>query len=308
LVTAAAGCAALVAFAALGTVGRDAGPAMAGYLGLAHLVLLAGWPALVLGVLVHRWWLWLPAGLASALDLRAWWTATPPGPVGGGADALRVVTANLFYRNASGAASWAIIAAATPDVVLLQEVSSVSASWLPPAGWHAQVVSRDDDAFGVAVLTRRAPMACEVIELGGLPQLRVTLRHSGRDIAVWSVHPKAPVTVSADRLWRRQLAELGDRLAAEGADVVIVGGDVNASPAHPPFAALLTLAGLTDARGPRRRLGATWPSSWKSWPPIPPRSMALDHVLVRGASVVSVRVLPAAASDHHPLLVELGLG
>lgn len=130
----------------------------------------------------------------------------------------------------------------------------------------------------------------------------------GRDIAVWSVHPKAPVTVSADRLWRRQLAELGDRLAAEGADVVIVGGDVNASPAHPPFAALLTLAGLTDARGPRRRLGATWPSSWRSWPPIPPRSMALDHVLVRGARVVSVRVLPAAASDHHPLLVELGLG
>jgi len=288
---------------------RPRSPLTAAASGVAPYVLQVGWPCLVVGLVLPRWWLVAPAAICSAAGLVAAARAAPRGTADPSApgELLRIVTANLFYCNDNGAGTWPAIEAYNPDVVLLQEVSSRSANWLPPPGWQANVDVRTD-AFGTAVLTRVPTIAAERVDLDGLPQLKIRTRIGHREITALSVHPRAPVDRNSERQWRRQFRALSDIVSADGAEILVVAGDFNATPTHGPMRKLLRLTGLVDARPKHRRLQNTWPSGQRGSPMLVRRPiMALDHVLVRGAVVRSVKVLRGGTSDHHPLAVELAL-
>jgi len=306
--------------AALVAAGRDGGPLMAVWVGFSPLLLQSGWVALAgalaAGVLSGQWLVAAPVAMTSAITgvigVRTWWMASAPaetrpdefdGRPGAG---LRVITANVFYRNANAASAWDVLAAATPDVVVLQEISATSGSWLPPAGWHCVSVVRED-AFGSAILSRTPFIASSTFELVGLPQIRAVIRHEGREVVVYCVHPAAPAGRGADVRWRRQFAELTQRLTREPPGPVVVGGDFNATPLHRPFRDLLTESGFRDARPRRRSLFATWPSGGAGSPLGVPRVMSLDHVLVRGAGVRSADLLPPTSGDHLPVAVDIAL-
>lgn len=305
----AAACGLLILLAVAVVSDRPHGPVTAAASGVAPFVLQVGWPCLVLGLAAPRWWLAAPAAVCSVAGLAVAAMAAPRGTADPQApgDTLRVVTANLFYMNDNGADTWPIIEAFNPDLVLLQEVSTTSAGWLPPPGWHAEIDSRTD-AFGTAVLTRIPALASERVDLGGLPQLMIQARVGDHEISALSLHPRAPVSLKSDRQWREQFRALVELVTRESAKILVVAGDFNATPVHGPMRSLLRTTGLVDARPRRRRFQNTWPSGQYGSPTLVRRPiMSLDHVLVRGAAVRSVRVLHGGTSDHHPLAVELAL-
>ncbi len=285
------------------------GPLGAATAGLPTFQALVAAAMMAFGFVVGLWWVSILAGLSAVAATVGVARTTAPGGSAesvGSDERLRVVTANLFYRNERAHECWAAIEAFNPDVVLLQEVSPLSGRWLPPPGWHVEIDPRND-AFGTAALTRGAPTDCRWIDIGGLPQLRLTVEVAGTEVTAWSLHPCAGVTRRTDRLWRCQLEELAPLLRSEDG-VVIAAGDFNATAAHGPFRRLLHRAELSDARPSRRRLLGTWPSGGAGSPRfVPHRLMTLDHVLVRGARVVSVQILRSTTSDHHPVAVELAI-
>ena len=75
-----------------------------------------------------------------------------------------------------------------------------------------------------------------------------------------------------------------------------MAGDLNAGEMD---SSLAPLAGrLRDAA---RDVGNGPSFTWPAWAP----AVAVDHVMSRGLRPTSLRVLPATASDHRPLLVQL---
>lgn len=301
-------CGGLVVLAAVVFADRPRGPLTAASTALLPYVLQLSWPCLVVGLVAQRWWLVAAATAGCLTALIAAAAAAPRGTVQADAtgQAFRVVTANLFYGNDDGIDSWRAIEDFGPDLVLLQEASPRSAHWLPPAGWHVELNARTD-AFGTAVLTRTPPLSVERFDLAGLPQLQIRLQAGDVTVTALSVHPQAPVSRAAHQRWRRQFRELEQRVRGDGAAVLVLGGDFNATPLHGPMREFRRRSGLIHARI-HRRLQNTWPSGGHDTPPFAPRRMlALDHIFVRGAAVRSAQVLRVGRSDHYPLAVELAL-
>jgi endonuclease/exonuclease/phosphatase family metal-dependent hydrolase len=298
-----------LAFSFRARLGLDRGPVMALFIGLWHWLGIVGMLTTIVGIVSGTWWLWAlgVVALADGVDILARSAAPGLSDPDRRGPPLRVITANIYYRNPNGGGSWPALEASEPDVVLLQEVSAMSGSWLPPPGWHCASVLRDD-AFGTAILTREPLQSWNIVDLDGLPQLRAVLRHGGHDVVLYCVHPRAPATRAADAQWRRQFQALSALVQAEDDNaIVVVGGDFNASPLHRPFTALLRETGLVDARESGWGFDLTWPSGGAGSPFGLPLVMALDHVLVRNAAIRDVKIQGATTGDHLPVAIEIGL-
>ena len=161
------------------------------------------------------------------------------------------------------------------------------------------------DAFGVAVYSKLPLSDVEWFDLGdvGTPQVRATIEHDGRDIALYAIHLLPPAGLDNTRDTWRQLDELAQRIEAESIPVMIVG-DFNFTPRSAQAARLRAL-GLTEAhaQGGSGR-GATWPSTGlvSLAPGIRLDQVYLGEALACGRS----RVLARNGSDHRPILVDIG--
>jgi endonuclease/exonuclease/phosphatase family metal-dependent hydrolase len=147
----------------------------------------------------------------------------------------------------------------------------------------------------------------------------------GRVLLVYCVHLKSNRGDLAENISMREESarQLLDHVAAMekayaplGTVSVVIGGDFNTSPDDPKFAAektlpLLIQAGFRSAWEnvpfPQRVTLPSKPSRNPKYPPFP--DACFDHVLVKGARVVSARVdVPdPSPSDHRPVIVEIAL-
>lgn len=233
-------------------------------------------------------------------------------------DELTVVSWNLHYGvspfggvDLEGAA--ATIAAADPDVVLLQEVERgwVLGGGADMATWLARRLDMTvryapaaDRQFGNAVLARSELTDVVVTDLpyGAGPQERSALSATvttaaGEPVRVTSVHLQHRAENTPTRL--DQLATL---LAAEPVTgPTVVGGDLNAQPGWPELE-LLTDAGWVSAVDAAGDPGAlTSPSD----DPVE----RIDWVLGQGVTFTAAEVLTdVTTSDHFPLVVRLTMG
>jgi endonuclease/exonuclease/phosphatase family metal-dependent hydrolase len=238
--------------------------------------------------------------------------------------ALRIVSYNIRHGVGLDGAldlerTAAVLEALAPDVVLLQEVdercgrsgSVDQAAWLGERlGMQhrfASFMDYDGGRYGLATLSRAPIHASRVLPLPPGRQepraaLEVSLLVAGTVIRVANAHLDW-LDDSPERL--AQARALRDALAPLRGNPLVVGGDLNDTPASAALAVLLTAedSALTRATCAEADAGATFPAD-------EPRT-TIDHLLygpsgawhVSALAVVDERV----ASDHRPILIDLTL-
>jgi endonuclease/exonuclease/phosphatase (EEP) superfamily protein YafD len=236
---------------------------------------------------------------------------------------LKVVSANLWYRNDSYDAALNYFAASGADVIGIVEITPQGVATLAPLF--------KDYPYRVDCMDRMPP--CEIMLLSKYPFVKsyagridghspvITwgeIMFLGRPITVaethftWPLLPaksnanataagtlESPPLLDSDPLEQSQQARnLAQYLAGLGPDLVLMG-DFNSVPWSRTQSALRQATGL-DNRGP---IVPTWPAWSPFWLRLP-----IDHIFVRGAlQRVGFKSGYYVGSDHLPVEAEIAL-
>ncbi len=265
--------------------------------------------ALLLLIFLHseRWFL-LAATLVLAIP-NAWYVTpylTPfllgPSIVAAGRDDVEVVALNVDYRNHDHSAVRAYLDSASPDVILLAEVTDAWRDGLRflDADYPHQIGESRPDPWGMRVYSRRPLVEAELLDLGvaGTVHARIMLETDAGPLQIFAAHLYPPTNPRRAAQRNTQLLRLAARVRESDTPTAVIG-DLNVTPFSPYFDSLLNDGGLVDARRPAG-FHFTWPTSaLPLWIPI-------DHALANPAVRVSrVRRGPAVGSDHYPLEVSI---
>lgn len=219
---------------------------------------------------------------------------------------LRVAQANILLGGADMAALADQVRRHSIDVLLVEELTADAVSRLSDAGLDTQLpynyLSPHGGGSGTGIWSRYPLRDPERHHGFIFANLSVHVLVPGAAaVQVWAVHLSPPWPFPAF-VWVEEIQKLAELLARRDADAVIIGGDFNATHEHARFRDLVAKANLVDAAlaGARDRL-STFPRH-KLLP-----VLCLDHILVRGAQVVSAMRLDLVGSDHMGVLAQLRL-
>lgn len=294
----------LLALVVVRALGLERASALALPIGALPLTLLPAYAVLALAAALRRRGLALGAATVVAAHLLVVAPALGADELPAGASAaprLRVVTANLYVLNPEPEAAGRALLDLRPDVLVVPELSAQGLAGLEAAGLLAALphsVVRLGPREETVGLFSRLPLQDVTLRSAGgreLPRASVTV--GGREVRLLPAHPLPPVSV-LHGLWRASLADLAQAVR-EVSSPLVVAGDLNADRDHAVFRDLLD-AGLRDAHDARGRgLARTWPASR----PV----LHLDHVLVRGLTVLDVREAAVPGSDHKAVVADLAV-
>lgn len=271
-------------------------------------------PVLLAGVL--RRWCALAVGLAVlvALAVAVLPRAMPADRGRGVPDgaALRVLTVNLLYGEASAVAVVDLVRREHVDVLTTQELTSEGIAELDAAGLVTllphRVLRLRPEGGGSGVYAR-----LQLADRGGLGRATTFemavagLTYANRQIEVVAVHPMSPLPGGAVASWRRDLGLLPGPDPGDGLRLLV--GDFNATLDHGALRRLLRRGYLDAADEVGAGLTPTWPSGRATaLAAFDPPPVTIDHVLVeRGVAVAAVRVHDVPGSDHRAVLADLRL-
>lgn len=229
---------------------------------------------------------------------------------------IRVMTLNCRYGRANASQIIKLAKTHKIDTILLQEVSKKLVKNLEKLGIkhdfaHVQLGSANGHENGGfnAIYTRLSNVKSFgksiKIDAANVPIVTsVTCDSSAENLLITfaSAHPKSPMRGCA--AWSSgimALAKIGENHNENNVKkVTIIGGDLNSTPDHPSFRALLK-SGFLDASMQIGKRLETWPT-WQKWP-----NLALDHVLVKstGCNAIATeqRAIRVDGSDHFALIV-----
>lgn len=229
---------------------------------------------------------------------------------------IRVMTLNCRYGRANASQIIKLAKTHKIDTILLQEVSKKLVKNLEKLGIkhdfaHVQLGSANGHENGGfnAIYTRLSNVKSFgksiKIDAANVPIVTsVTCDSSAENLLITfaSAHPKSPMRGCA--AWSSgimALAKIGENHNENNVKKVkIIGGDLNSTPDHPSFRALLK-SGFLDASMQIGKRLKTWPT-WQKWP-----NLALDHVLVKstGCNAIATeqRAIRVDGSDHFALIV-----
>ncbi|MFP1704647.1 endonuclease/exonuclease/phosphatase family protein [Gardnerella vaginalis] len=229
---------------------------------------------------------------------------------------IRVMTLNCRYGRANASQIIKLAKTHKIDTILLQEVSKKLVKNLEKLGIkrdfaHVQLGRANGHENGGfnAIYTRLSNVKSFgksiKIDAANVPIVTsVTCNSSAENLLITfaSAHPKSPMRGCA--AWSSgimALAKIGENHNESNVKkVTIIGGDLNSTPDHPSFRALLK-SGFLDASMQIGKRLKTWPT-WQKWP-----NLALDHVLVKSiectAKATEQRAIRVDGSDHFALIV-----
>lgn len=232
---------------------------------------------------------------------------------------IRVMTLNCRYGRANASQIIKLAKTHKIDTILLQEVSKKLVKNLEKLGIkrdfaHVQLGRANGHENGGfnAIYTRLSNVKSFgksiKIDAANVPIVTsVTCNSSAENLLITfaSAHPKSPMRGCA--AWSSgimALAKIGENHNENNVKdvkkVKIIGGDLNSTPDHPSFRALLK-SGFLDASMQIGKRLKTWPT-WQKWP-----NLALDHVLVKSiectAKATEQRAIRVDGSDHFALIV-----
>lgn len=213
-----------------------------------------------------------------------------------GAHDIMAVQHNVSDENSDPEGTASALIEAAPDVVALEELTPSALSDYESvlgADYPHHVVEGTVGLWSKYPLSDVRPVDIKPKDIpeGWNRGLRTTARTPQGDIAVYVAHLPS-VRIRWNGLssgWRDESAGLlGDAIAAEELDKVILLGDLNST---------------VDDRGldpVTERMDSTGRSFAFSWPATLPVSR-IDHVMTRSMTVTDIRTLPATGSDHLPI-------
>ncbi|WP_422745661.1 endonuclease/exonuclease/phosphatase family protein [Mycobacterium sp. WMMD1722] len=268
---------------------------------------LCAFAALLLSVAARHW----PAAVAATgLSVTATAVQMPqylPAEARTGAVTVRVMTANVHLGQAD-TEQLARSAEDRADILAVQELTPSAArrlsSRLSPT-FPFRVVEARDEAAGAGLWSRypirdaqRIP-GYRMVMLSG----RVHIDDGGTDPTVVVGHMSGPWPQPvAD--WQADIAQASEtmRELARGANgaATVVMGDFNSTLDARPFRALLH-NGFRDAA---QQAGVGSPPTYPADSAVPPL-IAIDHVISRGATAVSLSAVALPGSDHRGLVATL---
>ncbi|HEX7062202.1 MAG TPA: endonuclease/exonuclease/phosphatase family protein [Woeseiaceae bacterium] len=243
---------------------------------------------------------------ANGLPLLPWLPAAHASLAAGanGGTELRIMSANVYYRNFDYAALLEQVRAVDPDVLGLLEVDR---DWLEGLSaleavypWRASYPQ--EGPWGLALYSKLPFEELPVSpyrEAGFQTAILVELAAGDRPVELVLAHVSAPTTPAKARLRNRQFARLGELLRSGDATARILAGDLNTTPFSPYYEDLLASSNLGSAAR-----GFGYQATWRAG--LGPLGIPIDHCLVSdGLRVLSFRTGSAFGSDHLPIIVEL---
>lgn len=274
---------------------------------IAWLVDLAShWQWLYLAILVsaclvliredRRW------GLALLAVPLPWMTATesaPPSEFEPRIPVLTVASANVHFENSDAPPLARWLLEASPDVVVLHEVSPAYAEQLQVYRQYPfKHLAPANDPFGVAILSRFPLTNVETVAgEDGIPHVKAVLDWNGHLTTLIAWHPMPPLSPRDHHARNTHLSALAEAAHQEGKPTILAG-DLNATPWSNAFNGIGEM-GLRRATG----LLPTWPATGLGWLGIP-----IDHVLVSAHwQVVGRSKGPDIGSDHFPVVARITL-
>src|SRR5262245_2563421 len=270
---------------------------------LQYLVVLAG--AALGALLLRRPRLAGAAALLAAVNVAVLGISLIPTATaasGTPAGSLRLVVANVEVGNTDFAAVRRLVARTHPDVFGMTELTPTMAKHLGPAlrGYRARVIETRNDAYGIAVYSRRPLLSARVVHLpaDGPPTVVVRTRVAGKPVSLVVTHVHTPFAGSIHVRQLNSLAEARPGLGPRAA----VCGDFNTPPWSGPLRDFAAGADLRDLYG-----GSAWAAySWPTWSSL--LRVPLDNCFVgAGIAVRDHHEGPDVGSDHRPLVVELAV-
>jgi len=271
-----------------------------------------GLAGVVLVVLALRHRSALAAGLAVCavvgVGVHGWWFAPmltgeePAAPAV--AETLTVMTANMFFGGADGAALVRAAAAERVDVLVVQEVTGPLLAELEEAGVDEVFAHR----AGMPGASAQGTMIFADVPLGEPTPVDTSWGSWLVDVdglSLLAVHPFAPVDVD---LWREDHRLLLQTAVAEQPDLLV--GDFNATLDHAPMRALADAGWRSVTEAANEGWQPTWSLSGllgDAGLPLP-SLVQIDHVLA-GPSVAGLgsRTVDVPGSDHRALIAEVAL-
>ena len=272
------------------------------------------------GLAVLAFWfgrLRVPAGFAIALTVVIATTQAPLFLVDARADALTavplvVLQANLMVGHTDPVALVALVRDNDVDVLTIDELTQTQLDGLVIAGLERflpyEAALPAGGAAGTGVWTKRAMTGISVLAASTFHSVVVrTTTSAGDPVTVIAAHPRPPINGLAD-VWSDELRTLEAQLEArtqETDDPIVLGADLNATWDMVAFRSFLGDGFGDAAELSGAGITATYPTDKTVFGVRLPPVLALDHVLVRGADVSSVRVVDLPGSDHRGLLARV---
>jgi len=217
---------------------------------------------------------------------------------------IALLTANVLLTNRNADGFLGIIHETSPDVVLAVEVDEwwTGRLWAGVSALYPHKICYPlSNGYGLALFSRLEIVRSEIQFVcdDAIPSIRAEVKlRSGREIAVYGVHPRPPA-VGQDSTERDiELLLVAQEIKDRGRPAIVLG-DLNDVAWSPTTLQLMKAGDLFD---PRRGRGFynTYPSRWPGF------RYPLDYVFcTRHFRICSMRVLPSFGSDHLPLVAEL---
>lgn len=218
---------------------------------------------------------------------------------------LKIITFNLWKKNASpqAAADW--IRHERPDIIVLIEAKERSGR--VPAmleDIYPYRVSCHRKAFcSTIILSRQAPVSAVPLARGDAENRRalsaamMRFGSAADQPTILAVHLPRPYPLGSQK---RELALLDDAMSQMSTRHLILLGDFNSN------SFTFALRRLTERHGltPIKSRAPTWPTPSSALPV--PAFIAIDHIMVgSGWTVSELRRGPDLGSDHYPLVATL---
>ncbi|MBO1755145.1 endonuclease/exonuclease/phosphatase family protein [Allobranchiibius sp. CTAmp26] len=217
-----------------------------------------------------------------------------------------IMTSNMEFGRASTAPIMAAVRAHHVETLVLVEVTPDALRRLDAAGLRTLLPHRVGETrtdFRGTVIASSHPLTEERSSVpdGGAGMPVAQVRTAAGSYLLRGVHTYAPLPDLAPK-WRAGLDELRTWHSRQPVgEPLVMAGDFNASTAMPAFRR--AASGMTDAQ---RATGSGWVRTWpngRSYPPF----VALDHILLRDADVVSSGSVTVADTDHRAVWARVRL-